>query len=108
MCIEIHHGKTSRFKNSNERFTAAGLAPEEVLIANFRVAMCIEIVKRSRRLALTQAALAKRAGTSQANISRILNKNIGKLSTDLILRVLVAVGGKAKIDSTATTHRKAR
>ncbi len=100
-------GKTKKFKDSDELFIAAGLTPEEVLIANFRVAMCIEIAKRAGRLGLTQEALAARASTSQANISRILNKNIGKLSTDLILRVLVAVGGKAKIDSSATAHKKA-
>ena len=57
---------------------------------------------------LTQEALAARVGTSQATISRILNKNIGKLSTDLIVRVLVAVGGKAKIDSSALPHKTAR
>jgi predicted XRE-type DNA-binding protein len=99
--------KTKKFKGSDELFLAAGLTPEEVLIANFRVAMCVEIAKRTKHLELTQEALAERAGTSQANVSRILNKNIGKLSTDLILRVLVAVGGKARIDSSAMGHKKA-
>ena len=99
--------KTQKFKDSNELFMAAGLSLEEVLIADFRVSMCIEISKRSLRLKLTQEALAARVGTSQANISRILNKNIGKLSTDLILRVLVAVGGKARIDSSGVPHKKA-
>lgn len=99
--------KTRKFKDSDELFVAAGLTPEEVLIANFRVAMCIEISRRAKRLELTQAALAERAGTSQANVSRIFNKNIGKLSTDLILRVLVSVGGKAKIDSSTVRHKKA-
>jgi predicted XRE-type DNA-binding protein len=99
--------KTKKFKNSDELFLAAGLAPAEVLIANFRVSMCIEIGKRTERLDLTQEMLAERVGTSQANISRILNKNIGKLSTDLILRVLVAVGGKAKIDSSQVVQKKA-
>lgn len=100
-------GKTKKFKSSDELFLAAGLTPEEVLIANFRVAMCVEIAKRMKLLELTQEALAERAGTSQANVSRILNKNIGKLSTDLILRILVAVGGKARIDSSAVGHKKA-
>lgn len=100
-------GKTKKFRDSDELFIAAGLAPEEVLIANFRVSMCIEIAKKARQLKLTQEALAERAGTSQANISRIFNKNIGRLSTDLILRVLVTVGGKAKIDSSASIQRKA-
>jgi predicted XRE-type DNA-binding protein len=99
--------RTKKFKSSDEFFLAAGLSQEEVLIANFRVSMCIEIGKRAQRLELTQEELAARVGTSQANISRILNKNIGKLSTDLILRVLVAVGGKAKIDSTSAIHKRA-
>jgi predicted XRE-type DNA-binding protein len=100
-------GKSMKFKNSDELFAAAGLSQEELLIANFRVAICIEIGKRMRRLGWTQESLAGRVGTSQANISRMVNKDIGKLSTDLLLRVLVVVGGKAKIDSSAMTHRKA-
>jgi predicted XRE-type DNA-binding protein len=99
--------KVVKFKDSEELFVAAGLSHEDILIANFRVGMCIAIGKKVLRLKLTQEALAERVGTSQANISRILNKNIGKLSTDLILRVLVAVGGKAKIDSTVALSKKA-
>jgi predicted XRE-type DNA-binding protein len=99
--------KSTKFKNSDELFAAAGLSHEELLIANFRVAMCIEVGKKIRRLEWTQESLAERVGTSQANISRIVNRNIGKVSTDLLLRVLVVVGGKAKIDSGATNHKKA-
>ena len=99
--------KTMKFKNSDELFGAAGLSQEELLIANFRVALCIEISKRIRRLEFTQEALAERVGTSQANISRIVNKDIGKISTDLLLRVLVVVGGKAKIDATVQLQKKA-
>lgn len=91
--------KTIKFKNSDRLFAAAGLSQEELLIANFRVAMCLEIAKKMRRLEWTQVELAERVGTSQANISRIVNKDIGKLSTDLLLRVLVEVGAKAKIDA---------
>jgi predicted XRE-type DNA-binding protein len=100
-------GKSMKFKNSDELFGTAGLSQEELIISNFRVAMCIEIGKRMLRSGWTQVSLAGRAGTSQANISRIVNKDIGKISTDLLLRVLVVVGGKAKIDSSAAGHKKA-
>ena len=96
-----------KFKNSEELFGAAGLSHQELLIAKFRVAMCIEISKRIRRLEYTQEALAERVGTSQANISRIVNKDIGKISTDLLVRALVVVGGKAKIGATVQLHKKA-
>ena len=99
--------KSSKFRNSDELFLAVGLSHEELLISNFRVAMCIEIGKRLRKLAWTQELLSQRVGTSQANISRIVNKDIGKISTDLLLRVLVVVGGKAKIESNGISHKKA-
>lgn len=99
--------KSVKFKNSDELFAAAGLSQEELLIANFRVAMCVEIGKKIGLLGWTQASLAERVGTSQANISRIVNRDIGNVSTDLLLRVLVMVGGKAKIDSSSIKHKKA-
>ncbi len=99
--------KSIKFKNSDELFATAGLSQEELLIANFRVEMCIEIGKKTRRLEWTQEFLAGLVGTSQGNISRIVNKDIGKISTDLLLRVLVAVGGKAKINSSPSSHKKA-
>ena len=99
--------KSIKFKNSDALFTAACLSQDELLISNFRVAMCIEIGKRIRKLEWTQEAIAVRVGTSQGNVSRIVNKDIGKISTDLLLRVLVVVGGKAKIDSSSASHKKA-
>ena len=99
--------KSVKFKSSDEFFAAAGLSQEELLIANFRVAMCLEIGKKTALLGWTQASLAERVGTSQANISRIVNRDIGNVSTDLLLRVVVVVGGKAKIDSNSIKHKKA-
>ena len=62
-------GKTKKFKGSDELFIAAGLAPEEVLIANFRVPMCIEIAKRVRRLVMTQEMKTLR--NPQASLLRL-------------------------------------
>lgn len=90
---------TVKFKGSDELFAKAGMSAGEILIANFRVAVCLEIGKRLKQSGLTQSTLANNAGTSQANISRIVNRDIGKISTDLLLRVLVELGGRPALMS---------
>ncbi|MEY4630052.1 MAG: Helix-turn-helix domain [Pseudomonadota bacterium] len=98
---------TVNFKSSDELFAKAGMSAGEILIANFRVAVCLEIGKRLKQSGLTQSTLASHAGTSQANVSRIVNRDIGKLSTDLLLRVLVELGGRPSLVSRAQGPKRA-
>ncbi len=98
---------TVKFKNSDEMFAKAGLSAGEILIANFRVAICLEVRRRIEQTGWTQAALANDVGTSQANISRIVNNDIGKLSTDLLLRVFVEVGGRPSVSRRNSATKKA-
>lgn len=46
---------------------------------------------------LTHAQVAKLASTSRTRITARLNRNTAEISTDLMLRVLAALGYKAKL-----------
>jgi predicted XRE-type DNA-binding protein len=54
----------------------------------------IEVVERRR---LTHAQVASLAGTSRTRVTAIMNRNTKDISTDLMLRVLGALGISARI-----------
>src|SRR6184192_2528781 len=58
----------------------------------------IDIVRRS---ALTHAQVAKAAKTSRSRVTAILNRDTHDVSTDLLLRIVAALGYRARI----TVHR---
>ena len=53
-----------------------------------------------RRNNITHAELAKAAGTSRLRISSILNNNLHQVSTDLLIRILAALGYEVSISVT--------
>lgn len=54
----------------------------------------IEVVKVR---GLTHAEVAKLASTSRTRMTALLNRNTSEISTDLMLRVLTALGYRAKL-----------
>lgn len=54
----------------------------------------IEVIEKRR---LTHAQVANLAGTSRTRVTAIINRNTKDVSTDLMLRVLGALGVSAKI-----------
>jgi predicted XRE-type DNA-binding protein len=54
----------------------------------------IEVIEKRR---LTHAQVASLAGTSRTRVTAIINRNTKDISTDLMLRVLGALGVSAKI-----------
>ena len=52
------------------------------------------IVEREK---ITHAEIAKRAGTSRTRVTAILNDNLESVSSDLLIRVLGALGYRVKI-----------
>ena len=54
----------------------------------------IEIV---RRTGLTHDQVAKLARTSRSRVTAILNRNTKDVSTDLLLRIIISLGYRAKI-----------
>jgi predicted XRE-type DNA-binding protein len=66
----------------------------EIEIRSDLNAKIIEVVKAKE---LTHAEVAKLAHTSRTRVTALLNRNTTEISTDLMLRVLAALGYKAKI-----------
>jgi predicted XRE-type DNA-binding protein len=62
-----------------------------------RVALLKKIVSETERQGLTHAQAAERTGTSRSRMTSILNGAIQDVSTDLLLRVLAALGIRARV-----------
>jgi len=56
-----------------------------------------QIAFEVRRAAMTHAQLARLAGTSRPRVTSILNGNLDGVSTDLLLRVLAALGVRVQL-----------
>lgn len=62
-----------------------------------RSALNTKIIQVIGKRKLTHAQLATLAGTSRTRITALLNRNTKDISTDLMLRVLGALGVSAKV-----------
>lgn len=62
-----------------------------------RVALLKKIIAEVARQKLTHAQAAELAGTSRSRMTCILNGAIQNVSTDLLLRVLSALGFRARV-----------
>jgi hypothetical protein len=71
----------------------AGWAEE----AEMRRALVNKIIAAVAGSEITHATLAARAGTSRTRLTAILGRRISGVSTDLLLRILPALGHQAKI-----------
>ena len=76
---------------------ALGLSPADGAEIELRSALNTKIVEIVRRKALTHAQVARLAQTSRTRVTAIMNRNTQDISTDLLLRVLYALGWTAKI-----------
>ena len=63
-----------------------------------------DLLKRLRQIvrlqALTHAEVAKRAGSSRTRVTSILNGNLDNVSSDLLIRLLSALGYRVKVSVT--------
>lgn len=84
-------------RNAAELADALGLdrsAGIEIAVRSALNTKIIDVVSRRR---LTHAQVAALAGTSRTRVTAIMNRNTKDISTDLMLRVLGALGVSAKI-----------
>ena len=84
----------------DELAEALGLSAQDAIEIEVRSALndrIIEIVQRSR---LTHAQVAKSARTSRSRVTAILNRDTHGVSTDLLLRILGALGYRATLKFT--------
>jgi predicted XRE-type DNA-binding protein len=84
-------------RTAGELAEALGLERADGIELAVRSALNTKIIDVIRRRGLTHAQLATLAGTSRTRITAIANRNTKDISTDLMLRVLGAMGVAAKI-----------
>ena len=68
-----------------------GLSREEAQIVDMRVALAQELERVRKAKGITQAELAKRVGTKQSGVARMLN-NPDTSTMDNLLKALIALG----------------
>jgi predicted XRE-type DNA-binding protein len=76
---------------------ALGLTPADGADIELRSDLNSKIVEVVQRRGLTHVQVARLARTSRTRVTAIMNRNTKDISTDLLLRVLYALGYTAKI-----------
>jgi predicted XRE-type DNA-binding protein len=84
-------------RNAAELALAFGLTLTDGVGIALRSDLNSKIVEVLQRKDLTHAQVARLAGTSRTRVTAIMNRNTKDISTDLLLRVLYALGYTAKI-----------
>jgi predicted XRE-type DNA-binding protein len=84
-------------RSATELAKALGLSPADGAEIELRSNLNSKIAEIVERKGLTHAQVARLARTSRTRITAILNRNTKDVSTDLMLRVLYALGYTAKI-----------
>lgn len=76
---------------------ALGLSPADAIEIEMRSELNQQIIAIVKKAGLTHAEVATLAGTSRTRMTAIMNRNTIGVSTDLLLRVVAALGYKARI-----------
>ena len=84
-------------RNETELAELLGLSASDGLEIKIRSDLNDKIVSVVQKKGLTHAQVAKLAKTSRTRITALLNRNTKDISTDLMLRVIAALGVHAKI-----------
>ena len=84
-------------RNASELAKALGLTPADGAELELRSDLNTKIAEVVARKGLTHLEVARLAGTSRTRVTAILNRNTKDISTDLMLRVLYALGYTAKV-----------
>ena len=84
-------------RTAAELAKALGLTPADGAEIELRSQLNAKIVGAVERQGLTHLQVARLARTSRTRVTAILNRNTQHISTDLLLRVLYALGYTAKI-----------
>lgn len=89
--------KTIKARNGRDLARLLELSAEDTATLELRVALLKKIVAEVAKQSLTHAQAAERTGTSRSRMTSILNGAIQDVSTDLLLRVLSALGIRARV-----------
>ena len=89
--------KTRVARNSKELADALGLTAADRAAVEIQFELAEQIALETRRAGMTHAQLAKLAGASRPRVTAILNGNLDGVSTDLLLRILAALGVRVRL-----------
>lgn len=84
-------------RNARELAAVLGLTPADGLEIEIRSDLNDKIIEVVRKRGLTHDQVARLAHTSRTRVTAILNRNTQDISTDLMLRVLAALGVQARL-----------
>jgi predicted XRE-type DNA-binding protein len=84
-------------KTAKELAEVLGLSPADGLEIEIRSDLNDKIIEVIENKGLTHAQVAKLARTSRTRVTALMNRNTQEISTDLMLRILSALGVRAKI-----------
>jgi predicted XRE-type DNA-binding protein len=89
--------KPVKVRNGRDLARLLELSEEDSAAIELRVALLKKIVSEIKKQELTHAEAAIRTGTSRSRMTSILNGAIHDVSTDLLLRILAALGIRARV-----------
>jgi predicted XRE-type DNA-binding protein len=89
--------KTLVARNSKELADVLGLTDADRVAMEVQLELAERIGVEIRKAGMTHAQLAQLAGASRPRITAILNGNIDGVSTDLLLRILAALGVRVQL-----------
>jgi predicted XRE-type DNA-binding protein len=89
--------KTVLTRNAGELAVALGLERADGIEFAVRSALNTKIIEVIAKRGLTHAQVATLAGTSRTRVTAMIGRNTKDISTDLMLRVLGALGVTAKV-----------
>jgi predicted XRE-type DNA-binding protein len=81
-----------------------GLSPADAIEMEARCQINDKIIQAVKDSGLTHARVARLAKTSRSRLTTILNRDTSHVSTDLMLRILAALGYRTKMTFTRTRH----
>ena len=84
-------------RTTNDLADALGLSPADAAEMEIRRELNEKIIQAVKASGLTHAEVAKSAQTSRTRLTAILNRDRTHVSTDLMLRILAALGYRAKM-----------
>ena len=84
-------------RNSKELADVLGLTGADRAALEIQFELAEQIGVEVRRAGMTHAQLAELAGASRPRVTAILNGNLDGVSTDLLLRILAALGVRVRL-----------
>lgn len=93
----VSRTRSVKAKSARDVARSLGLSDKDSAAMELRVAVVKKIIAEVAKQEFTHAQAAELTGTSRSRITSILNGVVQDVSTDLLLRVLSALGIKATV-----------